>query len=80
MSFLLSWRRRSSGRAIRLARDVFNPLPVRRTKYGKIPELTRPSKREREEAIAAEIEEMLDEHDLGVKSSLDALLDPPKRR
>ena len=62
-----------------MGKSTYSPLKVKRTKYGKIPELTRPSKREREEAISAEIDAMLDEHDLGVKSSLDTLLDPPKR-
>ena len=63
-----------------MGKSTFSPLKVKRTKYGKIPELTRPSKREREEAISAEIDAMLDEHDLGVKATLDTLLDPPKRR
>ena len=63
----------------RVGKSSYSPFKVKRTKYGKIPELTRPSKREREEAIAAEIDAMLEEHDLGVKT-LGALLDPPKRR
>ena len=58
-----------------LGRSAYSPLKVKRTKYGKIPELTRPSKREREEAISAEIDAMLDERDLGAKATLGALLD-----
>ena len=63
----------------RVGKSTYSPLKVKRTKYGRIPELTRPSKREREEAISAEIDAMLDEHDLGGKATLGALLDPPKR-
>ena len=62
-----------------MGKSTYSPLKVKRTKYGKIPELTRPSKREREAAIDEQVEAMLDELDLGVKSSLDTLLDPPKR-
>ena len=63
-----------------MGKSSYSPLKVKRTKHGQIPELTRPSKREREAAIAEQVEAMLDEHDLGVKATLDTLLDPPKRR